>query len=190
MGARADSTSRVTSATAAWFWRRGSRIVVAEVGLTRQGACLEPPWGSVYRVDLVASLGAKTHVIEVKGTQADLNRENLSEGKWVLPYPNLVVWLAVDDGMTVPRLDEKWGILRVKEESVRVERPAREVDDGQRTRHLEVLARVLCMQSLPRMMGLTSAGQLAALETNGFSRPWRRWHQKPAPVCEEPGRIL
>lgn len=198
MGARAraetrgDATSRVTAAIAAWFWRRGSRLIVAEVGLS--GTRLLPPWGCEYRVDLVAVLGDRTHVIEVKGTSADLAREDLGQGKWVIDYPNFTTWLAVDTRVKddlYARLPARWGLLTVDGASVRVARRAQEVDDQKRTSHLEVLGSVLCMQSLPQMMGHTHAGQLAALETAGFDRPWRRWIDAPcAPRCEEPGNLL
>ena len=186
---RSDATARVTSATAAWLWRLGSRIIAAEVGLTRAGSFLERPWGSWYRVDLAAIVGQQTHVIEVKGTRADLVREDLGQGKWQLSYPHLVPWLAVDATVDMPELDERWGLLKVVGHRVNVVRPAREVDDPHRERHLQVLASVLCMQSLPKMMGLTHAGQLAALETDGFSRPWRRWIREPW-LFEEDGHIL
>lgn len=185
---RSEATARVTCAVAAWLWRRGSRIIAAEVGLTRQSTYLERPWASWYRVDLASSIGPQTHVIEVKGTRADLAREDLTAGKWVLPYPNLVVWLALGFDQKV-ELDERWGILRIRDQRVEIVRPAREVDDGHRDRHLEVLASVLCMHGLPTMMGLTHAGQLAALETDGFSRPWRGWIREPR-LSEEDGHIL
>lgn len=189
---RGDATSRVTAAIAAWFWRRGSRIIVAEVGLS--GMVLLPSWGCEYRVDLVAVLGDRTHVIEVKGTTADLAREDLGAGKWILNHSNLTTWLAVDTRVKADlyaRLPAPWGLLTVDGERVRVTRRAREVDDQKRTGHLEVLGSVLCMQSLPQMMGHTHAGQLAALETAGFDRPWRRWIDAPrAPRCEEPGNLL
>ena len=190
MGSRSDSTSRVTAAAAVWLWGQGSRIIVAEVGLTRGGKRLVEPWGARYRVDLASNLGSKTHINEVKGTRADLVREDLADGKWILPYHDLCPWLAIDGAMSVPEIDEKWGILQVHGHRVRVVRKAREVDDDHRVENLRVLASVLCMQSLPTMMGLSHAGQMAALETDGFDRPWRRWTHKPAPCCEEPGHIL
>jgi hypothetical protein len=179
----------VTCACAAWLWRLGSRVIVPEVGLTHEGSFLEPPWGSWYRVDLAASVGRRTHVIEVKGSRSDLAREDLTSGKWQLFYPHLTVWLAYDASVDRPDLHERWGLLKVAGARVDVVRPAREVDDPHRERHLAVLASVLCMQSLPKMMGLTHAGQLSALETDGFSRPWRRWIQEPR-LCEEDGHIL
>lgn len=185
---RSEATARVTCACAAWLWRRGSRLIAPEVGLTRSGGFLEKPWGSFYRVDLAASLGNQTHVIEVKGTKADLVREDLGQGKWRLFYPHLTVWLALGFDYE-PELDERWGILRVRDQSVKVVRPAREVEDRERERHLEVLGSVLCMQGMPTMMGLTQAGQLAALETEGYSRPWRKWIQEPE-LFDEDSHIL
>ena len=189
---RSDATARVTCACAAWLWRQGSRIIASEVGLTRGSLRLIEPWGAWYRVDLAASLGSATHIIEVKGTRADIAREDLGAGKWALAYDNLTPWLAFDDKITpdlYQSLDERWGLMRVKDQRVKVLRRPHRVHDDQRQKNLEVLASVLCMQSLPKMMGLTHAGQLAALETDGFSRPWRRWVPEPR-LFEEDGHIL
>jgi len=184
---RSQATSRVTGATAAWFWRRKSRVIVAEVGITKKSTYLEPPWGSWYRVDLVVSLGAETHVIEVKGTKADLAREILDDGKWTLKYPNFRPWLAFDARVTgYEKLPDHWGLLRVDEHRVKVlrEPPARV--DEHKQRSLDVLASCLCMQSLPTLMGKPMAKQAAELEC--VDRPWRRWITEPGD--EESGHIL
>ena len=193
MGERTDSTSRVTAAAAAWLWDLGSRIIAAEVGLTRGSLRLVEPWGAWYRVDLAAILGSATHIIEVKGTRADIAREDLGAGKWALPYNDLRPWLAFDAKITADlyqALDGRWGLMRVTDHRIKILRQPHTAHDDQCQKNTEVLASVLCMQSLPTMMGLSRAGKMAALETDGFDRPWRRWTHKPSPRREEPGHIL
>lgn len=163
---------------------------MAEVGLTRHGVRLMEPWGAAYRLDLVAVLGNETHLIEVKGTKADLVREDLTKGKWVLPLHGFRPWLAIDESMEAPaELRESWGLLKVGARRTRVVREPPVARDEGRDRSLEVLARILCMQSLPTLMGLSRAGKMAVLETE-VDRPWRRWLTEPRVVAEEPGSVL
>jgi hypothetical protein len=143
-------------------------------------------------VDLVACDRGQTHVIEVKGTRADLVREDLESGKWTYSHPGLCLWLAIDQSMSLHQnLHRSWGIIRVRDHRVRVERrPEPLGDDTNYQQSLDVVASCLCMQSLPTLMGLTHAGHASVLETEGFDRPWRKWTECPAPPIEEFGNIL
>lgn len=187
---RSEATARVTRAVAVWYWSRGCRLVVPEVGLRQR---LMRPWGSPWRVDLVAAFKRQTHVIEVKGTRADLVREDLTAGKWTAPHPGLCLWLALSHEIRLHQnLSGDWGIIRVRNQRVTVERqPAFLGEDSDYARSLEIVGSCLCMQGLPTLMGLSRAGQMAALETDGFDRPWRQWTPSPSSVvCEEFGNIL
>lgn len=171
---RSEATSRVTSALVCWLWDQGARIIVPEVGLTATGQ-LRPPWGQRWRVDVVAVVGSRVWLMEVKGTKADLVREDYASGKWVLPLsPNLRPWLVVDSKITQDPLPA-WGLMSVANDKLTVVRKspddgvARTDDDGV----FRTLAQILTLQSLPTMMGRDRAHRMLAL--TGFDRPWRRY---------------
>lgn len=191
MSSRAEGTNLVTCAVAAWLWRQGARTIVAEVGLHATRG-LSRPWHGRWRVDIAAAVareGVETlHVIEVKGSAADIAREDLGTGKWVLDFARLGVnpWLAVADTVAPAHwqaLPAAWGVMQVSgDRRVRLIRePADKVDhsvwqpNDNVTHAYRALAEVLTAQSLPSMMGRSHAQLVAALDDAGWQRPWRQW---------------
>ena len=192
---RSEATARVTCSVAAWLWRERSRVLAQEVGLGRGRPRLCAPWGAAYRVDLAAVVSHKTYVVEVKGTRADIVREDLGAGKWTMAYADhgLMPWLAFDariDPRLYSQLPETWGLLRVDAQRVKVLRRPPRVYDDNLVESLTAIASVACMQTLPMMMGKNHSEQLAALERGGFARPWRHWLEDDKTTIEEPGHIL
>ena len=155
-----------------------------EVGIT---GVLGTPWQRRWRVDLAAVLGPKTYVIEVKGTQADLAREDLDTGKWVHNHPGLCLWLALDAKIRAPKISENWGIISVEGARIQVVRRPPLIDDDRRETSLEAIGSSLCLQSLPQMMGLSRAAQASQL-ANGHLRPWRHWIKDT--LLDDVGHIL
>jgi hypothetical protein len=188
---RRDGTSIVTLAVSHWLWRRGARALALEVGLhPLQGLCT--PWDGRWRVDLAAGLVAdhieSVHVVEVKGSLADLAREDLGSGKWVLDFPRLGLnpWLAHADTIgpghlqTLPRA---WGLLSVAADGrVRVTRDPEHVVDGSVhapgdnvTGAYRALAQVLTAQAMPTLYGVKAEAALEMMTEAGIHRPWRAW---------------
>lgn len=204
---RSEGTARVTCAVASWLWGLGSRCLVTEVGLSPNRG-LGTPWQGRWRVDLAAVVPVydghyeRFDVIEVKGSAADLRREDLGKGKWQICYQalGLTPWLAVAD--TVPEKDYDqlpgdWGLLTVKGTRVIVtRRPRDEIKHNvlsPTTTSFAVhraLSQTQCLQTMPMLMGLSGKGRAAAMfET--LTRPWSAWLPSPSTVtCEEPGNIL
>lgn len=158
--------------------------MATEVGLTQT---LGTPWQRRWRVDLAAIVGRNTYVIEVKGTPADLVREDLTTGKWTHPHPGLCLWLALDAKVAIPKISENWGIIRVQGARVEVVRSPPLVVDDRRETSLEAIGSCLCLQSLPTMMGLSRAARASKL-ASGHLRPWRHWIKDE--LVDEDGHIL
>lgn len=181
----------VTIAVSHWLWRRGARALVPEVGLhALRGLCT--PWDGRWRVDLAASLVSdhveSVHVIEIKGTLADLAREDLGSGKWAIDYPRLGLnpWLAHADTIGpghLTALPRSWGLLSVSADGrVRETRsPANVVDtsvhapDDNVTNAYRAMAQVLTAQAMPTLFNLRPESALEALAERGIDRPWRRY---------------
>jgi hypothetical protein len=202
---RRDATALVTIAVSHWLWRRGARALAPEVGLhALHGLCT--PWDGRWRVDLAATLVSdhveSVHVIEVKGTLADLAREDLTAGKWAVDFPRLGLnpWLAHADTIgpghltTLPRA---WGLLSVSADGrVRETRaPQHVVDtsvhepDDNVTRAYRALSQVLTAQALPTLFGLRPESALEMLAERGIDRPWRQYDSRRSPAPEA-GRAL
>jgi hypothetical protein len=128
------------------------------------------------------------HVIEVKGSLADLSREDVEDGKWLLPYPRLSLnpWLAHADAIGPGHLESlprAWGLLSVAVDGrVRVTRePEHIVDsdanqpDDNVTNAYRALAQVLTAQALPTLYGTDLATAMSLLSERGVDRPWRAW---------------
>lgn len=174
-----------------WLWRRGARALATEVGLhPLHGLCT--PWDGRWRVDLAAGLVAdhveSVHVVEVKGSLADLAREDLGAGKWVLDYGRhgLNPWFAHADTIGpghLQALPRAWGLLSVSADGhVRVSRdPEHVVDTAAHapgdnvTIAYRALAQVLTAQALPTLFGVTAHRALELMAEHGVHRPWRRW---------------
>ena len=174
---RSEATARVTRALMAWLWGQGCRLLAPEVGL-HPGRGLCTPWQGLWRVDMAAVWDRHTHLFEVKGTRADLARENLQQGKWVIDWRprGLASWLVVDVHVLplVTQPPAGWGLLVVSDAHTRVDREAdKGADDVHFAEHCQALGTVLCLQSLPKLMGLDRAQRLVALD--GHERPWRLW---------------
>lgn len=134
------------------------------------------PWSSHYRADVVGVIGRQTHLLEVKGTRADLGREILGRGKWVMTYPGICRWLAIDSRIQNPEtLHRDWGILVVDDKKTTIVREPAMVEDDDILGSTTALAKILCFQSLPTMIGRTREERLAALRAAGVERPWRYW---------------
>ncbi len=164
-----------------------------EVGLHTRGLCM--PQDGRWRVDLVG-IDRQVHVIEVKGTRADIQRENLASGKWSLPWFNLglLPWLAVDAKITddlFADLPLAWGVIRVSGHKVKVVRkPEKEPLGHDMTRSLMAVAGVNTTQNMPMLMGLSQAQKASQLAYR-TACPWHLWYQSNTwPRCEEPGNIL
>jgi hypothetical protein len=145
-------------------------------------------------VDLAAGLirdhVESVHVIEVKGSLADLAREDLGDGKWALDYAALGInpWLAVVDTIgpghleTLPRA---WGLLsvagdgRVRELRVpeHVVDTAAHAPDDNVTGAYRALAQVLTAQALPTLFAADTATALELMAERGVDRPWRQWSE-------------
>lgn len=200
MSARTDATARVTALVATWLWRQGSRAMAREVGLCPvQG--LVTPWRGRWRVDLgavsVDGDRESVHVVEVKGTDADLAREDLVSGKWQMDFSarHLHPWLAVDHRMRVPEmLPAAWGVLVVGYDSVTVRRRPPDVSTKFKQTPQLALAEVVTAQRLPTIMGLSGAGAAAAMLQAGFSLPWLDWTSVPRPqdlvTVDEDAKVL
>lgn len=209
---RSQGTARVTAATASWLWAQGSRAIAPEVGLHAvRGLCA--PWDGRWRVDLVAATprhGARERidVIEVKGSSADLRREDLDAGKWMLRYDRmgLTPWLAVSsrvDRDLWSGLNPLWGVVSCDGFNAKVARQPEapiwhSIHDSNDdvTAALRAMAVVMCAHAVPTLMGLSLAKRAAAMES-AVTRPWRRWlpdadstgRCRPRRV-EGPGNIL
>jgi hypothetical protein len=177
---RFEATYRVTGAAAAWLWDKGVRIMAPEVGLARGGLCM--PQNGRWRVDLVG-IDSQVHVIEVKGTRADIKREDLAGGKWALPYYNLGLcpWLAVDAKVTndlFADLPDSWGVIRVSGTRVKILRePAKKPLGKDMTRSLQAVAAVNTTQNLPMLMGLSKAQKASAMAYR-TACPWHLWYER------------
>lgn len=164
-----------------------------EVGLNRNGLCM--PQKGRWRVDLVG-IDRQVDVIEVKGTRADIMREDLAGGKWALPYTDLGLtpWLAVDAKVTddlFASLPEAWGVIRVADQRVKVVRkPAKEPLGADMTRSLMAVAGVSTTQNLPTLMGLNKA-RIASEMAWKTACPWHLWYPPGRYIRHEgPGNIL
>lgn len=206
---RSEATARVTAGVASWLWGQGARALVPEVGLhPTRGLCA--PWDGRWRVDLVSATprhGARERidVIEVKGTVADLRRESLTDGKWVMRLDRigLTPWLAVssDIGRDYWReLPPMWGVVSCHGHDAKVMRQPEApiwhdiVDSNDDvTAALRAMAVVSTSHALPMLMGLGGARRAAAMETS-VTRPWTLWRPPSTiagtRVVEEPGNIL
>jgi hypothetical protein len=182
-----------------------------EVGLHPLRGLTTPANGR-YRVDVAAALvddcDESLHVIEVKGSVADLVREDLGAGKWALPYARMGLnpWLAVADTIGEAhwrQLSGDWGVLQARGEGVRVlRRPSQSVTfdvnqpSDEVTFAYRALAQVQTLQRLPTMAGLSPSQTLRALERGDWHRPWGQWSaptsapRRPGSGYEEPGNIL
>lgn len=187
---RSEGTARVTAAVIDWLWRQGRCALALEVGLhATRGLCT--PWDGRWRVDVAAAVERNSseavHVIEVKGSPSDIAREDMTAGKWIVPYPRLGLtpWLAVAHTIApaaYEHLNADWGILVVDDRRVRRERePGHVVKTTARAPNDDVtfayraLARVLTNQALPVMAGLSQAQARRELVRQGAHRPWRHW---------------
>ena len=173
---RSEATARVTRALVAWLWTQDCRLLAPEVGLhTYKGLCT--PWQGFWRGDLGAIWRQEAHLFEVKGSRADLAREAMDRGKWVHNWLAMGIrpWLVVDVKIGCQSPATGWGLMVVNAEGrLRVDVEAGTCDRGPRFNdYVQALGTVLCLQSLPQMMGRDSAQRLAALD--GFERPWRLW---------------
>jgi len=172
---RSEATARVTRALVAWLWAQGCRLLAPEVGLhTFHGLCT--PWRGFWRGDVGAIWRQEAHLFEVKGTRADLAREDLSQGKWKWSWAELGLrpWLVVDVKIAC-QPPTGWGLMVVNDTGVlRVDVEPRVCDRSpQFAEYCQALGTVLCLQSLPKLMGLDRAQRLVTLD--GFERPWRLW---------------
>jgi len=203
---RFEATYRVTAATASWAWCRGSRTIVPEVGLHRARGLCAPNDGR-WRLDLVTvvprhGVSECFDVIEVKGTRADIGREDLGTGKWILRYDRmgLTPWLAIDakiDDKMFEALHPMWGVMRVSGYSPKVIRQPqdpvwhdiRQSNDDATASH-RVLAQIASLQSMPMLMGLKAARRASAMAL-AVNNPWQKWiDHAPLPRVEGPGNIL
>ena len=142
-----------------------------EVGLRPRGLCtvLDGRW----RVDIGALWRQQIHFFEVKGTRADYAREILDAGKWVHPWPALWPWLVVDVRVDARQPPAGWGLMTVDGDRLKVVNEPLAAAETMSPTDVEALGTVLCLQSLPKMMGLTQSQRVIALA--GFERPWRLW---------------
>lgn len=154
-----------------------------EVGLHPvRGLCT--PWDGKWRVDLAAGVAESVHVIEVKGSLADLTREDLGDGKWQLDYARhgLTPWLAHADVISPGRLQtlpRAWGLLSVAADGrVHVTREPQHTPNGNVASAYRALAQVLTAQALPTLFGLKTEAAMAVMAEAGVDRPWRAWEQE------------
>jgi hypothetical protein len=122
----------VTCEAAAWLWhRRKCRALATEIGLHWTTGALATPWESIWRVDLVGCEEKYGHFrticVEVKGSYADLAREDIERDD--LPMARKMrskwhnqdiaraheLWVAVGDIKTmhvaVADIPEHWGVI-------------------------------------------------------------------------------
>lgn len=203
---RSEATARVTAGVASWLWGQGARAIVPEVGLhPTRGLCAS--WDGRWRVDLVAAVprhGARERidVIEVKGTAADLRREALTDGKWVMRLDRigLTPWLAVSADIEPALwadLSPLWGVISCHGHEPRVARQPEApiwhdivASNDDVTAALRAMAMVATSHSLPMLMGLSGARRAAAVATS-VNEPWRLWRRRePLRIVEAPGNIL
>lgn len=164
-----------------------------EVGLHMSGLCT--PQNGRWRVDLVG-IDRRVHVIEVKGTRADIKREDLTSGKWSLPYDDLGLtpWLAVDAKITddlFEELPDSWGVIRIADTRVKVIRKPSKAPTGMdMTRSLQAVASCNTTQNLPMLMGLKQAQRASAMAYR-TACPWHLWYRSNTQIrFEGQGNIL
>lgn len=198
----------MTSAVAAWLWRRGARALAPEVGLDPV-AGLTTPQAARWRCDLAATVVVKAvesvHVVEVKGTREDLEREDLSAGKWLCDWHKHAInpWIAVDDRIgagSYRDLGPHWGVLVVSGHRVNVvRRPPEASGDYHQpsddvTRAYRAIAEVVTAQRLPTMMGLKAEEAAQLIADGTFTRPWAAWTDiavtDSEPLVDEDAKIL
>ncbi len=154
---RAEATTIHTALALAWLWHaRGHRAIACETGVC--GDYLHKPMDGTWRVDAIGATVKRVRrrggiyeelcavdVVEVKGTRADLRRENLEAGKWVAMATDFTCWLLVSADcrdVDLASLPERWGVLRANDAATGVT-VVRRADDRRRslsTRELFALA--------------------------------------------------
>ncbi len=132
---RAQATERVTRLAFGWLWhKRKCRAIADEIGAPGVGLGQVSASAGIYRYDLVGvarCTGVESwrfDIVEVKGTRADLRREDVGAGKWARarePSREYNFWLAVSD--EIPREDYadlplEWGVIRCSQTTVRIDR--------------------------------------------------------------------
>lgn len=157
---------------------------------------LTTPLKGKWRADLIGvAPGPRTiNLVEVKGSVADLTRESLVDGKWVVDFESYGVtpWLAITDEIRQKHVDllpRQWGIVSFAEGArpkiMRTPLMTVLASDARLASALAATSSVLTLQSLPKIMGLNQAERAWAMNET-ISRPWQEWD----PRNEEPGNIL
>ncbi len=182
---RAEATAVHTALALAWLWHaRDHRALALETGV--RGDHLVKPMDGTWRVDAIGATVKQVRrpggiyeelcavdVVEVKGTRADLKRENLEAGKWTSMTTDFTCWLLVSADCRdadLASLPERWGVLRANDAATGVT-VVRKADDRRRplsTREAFALACTSVSGSLPDMHSVpgqrrpTQADRIAA----------------------------
>ncbi len=197
---RREATERTTAAAAWWLWSaRGARSLGLEVGVNYQGH-LTTPWHGRWRVDLVGVCrrgrnalrvtGWRVVVVEVKGTKADLAREDTAVFKWTLDIPGCELWVACGDEATgmlaTKNVPAHWGVVVFPQGGKRhvVRKPAFDEDlhpgDFRAMDAFRAIAEVNTAQRLPTAVNVLKSrgGDKAVVDrlfADGWSRQWREY---------------
>jgi len=154
------------------------------VGLSRKRTVhLTTPWSGRWRVDVVGMVKASGQMwpwlIEVKGTSADLRREDMTMGKWQLDYSGHGIWpwVSVARGMDFSQVPGSWGILTTSLDGLETRITRRpETPEGQPNllQCYLALASVQTTYNLPSMYGRHSRRYVVE-KLGEYARPLRFW---------------